>query len=83
MSTLALEGFTGILGGQAGQALLYLLVSVVLGLLVAFAGVWCADWLAAGHRAERTAAAGQTALSGDSGSDSSNSVSSAEQEARQ
>ncbi|WP_081815533.1 FluC/FEX family fluoride channel [Bifidobacterium boum] len=83
MSTLALEGFTGILGGQAGQALLYLLVSVVLGLLVAFAGVWCADRLAAGHRAERTAAAGQTALSGDSGSDSSNPVSSAEQEARQ
>ena len=83
MSTLALEGFTGILGGQAGQALLYLLVSVVLGLLVAFAGVWCADRLATGHRAERTAAAGQTALSGDSGSDSSNPVSSAEQEARQ
>lgn len=66
MSTLALEGFTGILGGQAWQALLYLLVSVVCGLLVAFAGVWCADRLAAGHRAQRTAAAGQTAQSGES-----------------
>ena len=66
MSTLALEGFTGILGGQAWQALLYLLVSVVCGLLVAFAGVWCADRLAAGHRAERTAAAGPGAQSGES-----------------
>lgn len=83
MSTLALEGFTGILGGQAGQALLYLLVSVVLGLLVAFAGVWCADRLAAGHRAERTAAAGNLGDSGSDSSDSSNPVSSAEQEARQ
>ena len=83
MSTLALEGFTGILGGQAGQALLYLLVSVVLGLLVAFAGVWCADRLAAGHRAERTAAAGNPGDSGSDSSDSSNPVSSAEQEARQ
>lgn len=80
MSTLALEGFTGILGGQAGQALLYLLVSMVLGLLVAFAGVWCADRLAAGHRTERTAAADNPS---DSDSDSSNPVSSAEQEARQ
>ncbi|MEJ5921385.1 CrcB family protein [Bifidobacterium thermophilum] len=66
MSTLALEGFTGILGGQAWLALLYLLVSVVCGLLVAFAGVWCADRLAAGHRAERTAAAGPDAQSGES-----------------
>ena len=66
MSTLALEGFTGILGGQAGQALLYLLVSVVCGLLVAFAGVWCADRLADGHRVQRTATAGPGAQSGKS-----------------
>lgn len=66
MSTLALEGFTGILGGQAWQALLYLLVSVVCGLLVAFAGVACADRLATGHRSQRTAAAGPGAQSGKS-----------------
>lgn len=66
MSTLALEGFTGILGGQAWQALLYLLVSVVCGLLVAFAGVWCADRLADGHRVQRTATAGPGAQSGKS-----------------
>ena len=66
MSTLALEGFTGILGGQAWQALLYLLVSVVCGLLVAFAGVWCADRLATGHRVQRTATAGPGAQSGKS-----------------
>jgi len=91
MSTLALEGFTGILGGQAWQALLYLLVSMVCGLLVAFAGVWCADRLAAGHRAERTAAVGQTARSGDSvafgnpatSDNSTTPANSAEQEARQ
>lgn len=80
MSTLALEGFAGILGGQTGQALLYLLVSMVLGLLVVFAGVWCADRLAAGHRTERTAAAGNPS---DSGSDSTTPANSAEQEARQ
>ena len=91
MSTLALEGFTGILGGQAWQALLYLLVSVVCGLLVAFAGVWCADRLATGHRAQRTATAGQTARSGDSVAFGNPATSdtpttpanSAEQEARQ
>lgn len=66
MSTLALEGFTGILGGQAWQALLYLLVSVVCGLLVAFAGVWCADRLADRHRVQRTATAGPGAQSGKS-----------------
>lgn len=66
MSTLALEGFTGILGGQVWQALLYLLVSVVCGLLVAFAGVWCADRLADGHRVQRTATAGPGAQSGKS-----------------
>ena len=66
MSTLALEGFTGILGGQAWHALLYLLVSVVCGLLVAFAGVWCADRLATGHRVQRTATAGPGAQSGKS-----------------
>ncbi|MGO5374039.1 fluoride efflux transporter FluC [Bifidobacterium thermophilum] len=66
MSTLALEGFTGILGGQAWQALLYLLVSVVCGLLVAFAGVWCADRLADGHRVQRTATASPGAQSGKS-----------------
>ena len=91
MSTLALEGFTGILGGQAWQALLYLLASVVCGLLVAFAGVWCADRLATGHRAQRTATAGQTARSGDSVAFGNPATSdtpttpanSAEQEARQ
>ena len=72
----------GVCGGQAWQALLYLLVSVVCGLLVAFAGVWCADRLATGHRAERTAAAGQTARSGDSAA-SDIPANSAEQEARQ
>ncbi|KFJ01969.1 fluoride efflux transporter FluC [Bifidobacterium thermacidophilum] len=91
MSTLALEGFTGILGGQVWQALLYLLVSVVCGLLVAFAGVWCANRLATGHRAERAAAAGQTARSGDSvafgnpatSDNPTTPANSAEQEARQ
>ncbi|MFR0589960.1 fluoride efflux transporter FluC [Bifidobacterium apri] len=73
MSTLALEGFTGILGGQTWQALLYLLASVVFGLLVAFAGVWCAGRLAAGHRAQYTTAA---AIPSDS-SDPSNLSSSA------
>lgn len=85
MSTLALEGFTGILGGQVLQASLYLLVSVVCGLLVAFAGVWCADRLAAGHRAERTATVGQAVRSGDSVSPDTptSPANSAEQEARQ
>lgn len=75
MSTLALEGFTGILGGQTWQALLYLLASVVFGLLVAFAGVWCAGRLAAGHRRAQYATA--AVIPSDSMSDPSNLSSSA------
>ena len=46
MSTLALEGFTAICDGQAAAGIAYLLVTFVLGLACATAGVWTGTHLA-------------------------------------
>ena len=46
MSTLALEGFTAIRDGQAAAGIAYLLVTFVLGLACATAGVWTGTHLA-------------------------------------
>ncbi len=57
MSTLALEGFTAICDGQAAAGIAYLLVTFVLGLACATAGVWTGTHLAGSSNVSAEASA--------------------------